>query len=523
MENQFVNIVNFVELLEDHPNQDLVSYVVNGLQNGFDIGFTGTPSSIVRPNNKSARDNVFLVSQAVQKEVDRGHTAGPFDNPPFPINHISPIGAAPKPDGTCRLVLDLSQPKGQSVNENIDKDDFPCQYTHFDAATELVMRMGKGCLLSKVDIKHAYRLLPVRPADWPLLVYYWEGKYYVDLKVPFGGRSSASIFTSFADLVCWVLTEKYTLIVIHYSDDFLLFSIQDLAQALLDLETLKFVFSYLDIPIQVDKLLGPDTVMQYLGLILDTDSFSISVPQDKVRDILDTLTKWGKRRTCTLTELLSLNGKLTFMSKVIVPGRMFTRRLIDLTKTVSRPHHHVTLTREAKEDICWWQEMLLSHNFNSLMPNPKRIYASDIKLYTDASGRHGFGAVYGNEWIQSTWLTEATAEQDINFQELFAIMAATLTWGQRWVGRRIVFVTDNEPITRIWASGTSPVPSLMKLVRKIFMFAALNDFCVSLKHINGHANMAADALSRFQMERFRRLMPNADQQPTVIPEQVWQL
>ena len=55
------------------------------------------------------------------------------------------------------------------------------------------------------------------------------------------------------------------------------------------------------------------------------------------------------------------------------------------------------------------------------------------------------------------------------------------------------------------------------------MFAALNDFCVSLKHINGHANMAADALSRFQMERFRRLMPNADQQPTVIPEQVWQL
>ena len=145
-------------------------------------------------------------------------------SPPFPNCHISPLGAAPKPDGSCRLVLDLSQPTGQSINDYINKEDFPCKYTHFDAATELAYTMGRGCYLTKIDIKHAYRLLPVRPQDWPLLVYCWEGKYYVDVKLPFGGRSSASIFTAFADLVCWVLNQKFELLVIHYSDDFLMFT-----------------------------------------------------------------------------------------------------------------------------------------------------------------------------------------------------------------------------------------------------------------------------------------------------------
>lgn len=521
VENQFVNIVNFELLLQDHPDQGLVKFVTDGLKYGFDIGFTGEICDTVRPNNKSARVNPVLVSAAVAKEVDRGHTAGPFDTPPFPRNHVSPIGAAPKPDGTCRLVLDLSQPRGESINDNINKEDFPCAYMHFDAATELAVRMGRGCLLSKIDIKHAYRLLPVRPEDWPLLVHHWDGCFYVDLKVPFGGRSSASIFTSFADLVCWVLNEKYCILVIHYSDDFLLFSIPCQIQAKHDLDTLKFAFFYLDIPIQEDKLVGPDTRVPYLGLILDTMTLTVSIPTEKVNEALRILPKWCSRRTCTLRELQSLNGKLNFYSKVIVPGRMFTRRLIDLTRTVSRPNHHVTLTREAKEDIQWWCEMLLSHNYTSMMPDPKRIYTTDLLLFTDAALRIGFGAILGNSWIQSRWITDATAGEDINFQELFAIMAATYTWGSQWAGKRIVFVTDNQSITQIWSSGTTSVPTLMSLVRKVFMFAALNDFSISLKHIHGHSNAAADALSRFQMERFRGLMPDADQNPTPIPVTVW--
>ena len=128
----------------------------------------------------------------------------------------------------------------------------------------------------------------------------------------------------------------------------------------------------------------------------------------------------------------------------------------------------------------------------------------------------------GNAWIQAAWPPLFRGE-DIDFLELFAILAAAFTWGHQWTGRRIVFVTDNKPITQIWSSGTTPSPKIMKLVRKLFLFAAMNDFSVSFKHIFGHYNAAADALSRLQDQRFRELMPTAAQQATPIHHEVWQL
>ena len=513
---------NLETLLKGYPNKYLVEFMLHGFRYGFNLGFRGTINEQPLRNNKSARDMPEKVSAAIAKEVQRGHTAGPFTQPPFPHCHISPIGAAPKPDGSCRLVLDLSQPSGDSVNDNINKEEFPCNYTHFDAATDLCFRMGRGCYLTKIDIKHAYRLLPVRKEDWPLLVYYWEGKYYVDIKLPFGGRSSASLFNSFADLVCWVLNEKFKLLIIHYSDDFLMFSRSDLVTALEHLKKLKRAFKILNIPVADDKLEGPATNLPYLGIEIDTVNFTIHIPQNKVDELMAQMPRWCGRRTCTLRELQSLNGKLNFYSKAVPPGRMFTRRLIDLTRTVTKPSHYITMTREAREDVHWWCELLATHNRASFIPDPKKIYSTDLMLFTDAARYKGMGAVYGPHWIQAAWPTHLYHE-NIDFLELFAILAAARTWGHEWAGRRIVFVTDNKPITQIWQSGTTPTPSLMTLVRKLYLHAAVSHFSISFKHIFTYHNAVADALSRFQMVRFRRLAPDADRTPTQIPEDVWQL
>ena len=150
------------------------------------------------------------------------------------------------------------------------------------------------------------------------------------------------------------------------------------------------------------------------------------------------------------------------------------------------------------------------------------IQSSDIKLFTDAAKTVGFGAIFGTSWIQAAWPSDML-DDDIDFKELFAIMAASLTWGAAWSGKRVVFITDNKPITQIWDSGSTPCPRLMNLIRKIFLFAATHDFCVSFKHIFGHFNAVADALSRFQDERFRALIPEADQNPTAIPPSVWEV
>ena len=112
-------------------------------------------------------------------------------------------------------------------------------------------------------------------------------------------------------------------------------------------------------------------------------------------------------------------------------------------------------------------------------------------------------------------------EISIDYWELFSIVAAAETWGQIWAGKRIVFVTDNEPITQIWDKGSTSSPDIMGLIRVLFLSAAQKGYSVSLKYIAGVNNPIADALSRFQDNLFRNLLPEADPAPTIIPPHVW--
>ena len=386
-----------------HPDQPLVEYIVDGLRFGFDIGFKGAFSPTFPRNHKSADENKSLVQDAVNREISRGHTAGPFPHPPFPQTHCSPIGAAPKDDGTVRLIMDLSQPHGSSINDDISKDDFPCEYTKFDDATDLLMEAGRDSFLCKLDIKHAYRLLPVRPDQWHHLCYHWEGQYYVDLVLPFGMRSSGAIFNQFASLVRWILTNQYHIPrIINYSDDFFAVLSKTFNIAKSELDTIIRAFKDLGIPLAEGKIEGPVTLLIYLGIIINSRHMTIEVPPKKLAAALDSLRQWARRRTCTKRELKSLIGKLGHICKVVRPGRMFSRRLIDLSTTVQRMHHHITLNSHARGDIQWWIDFLPQWTAVSMIPPTRTIRSTDLQLFSDASDL-GFGAVYGKEWIQGAW------------------------------------------------------------------------------------------------------------------------
>ena len=412
--------------------------------------------------------------------------------------------------------MDLSQPHGSSINDNISKDQFPCEYTHFDDATDLLMKAGKGSLLCKLDIKHAYRLLPVKPDQWHHLCYYWEGQYYVDLVLPFGLRSSGAIFNQFASLVRWIIQNHYHISsIVNYSDDFFAVLSKDFGLARSQLDTIILAFQDMQIPLADDKIEGPATSLVYLGIVINSISMTIEIPHEKLSEATANLHKWNDRRTCTKRQLKSIIGKLSHIGKVVRPGRMFTRRLIDLSTTVERMHHHITLNTEAKADILWWINFLPQWTASSMIPPILAIRSTDLQLYSDASDI-GYGATFGNSWIQGAW-NHFESALSIDYRELFAITAATFTWGHNWQGKRIVFITDNLPITQIWDKGTSPSIPIMALIRPLYLFAACHGFSISFKHIYGIYNEAADALSRFQMDRFRTAMPNADPSPTDVP------
>ena len=393
--------------------------------------------------------------------------------------------------------MDLSQPRGSSINEFIAKDEFSMKYTLFDDAIALVREAGYSCFLSKVDIKHAFRLLPVKVQDWKLLGYFWEGFYFIDTRLPFGLRSSPSIFNRFADLICWVLQHKFGLkSLVHYADDFFLVSTDTRNLAVRDLTCMCEAFAELNIPLAEGKIIGPSHIITYLGIEINSNLLTMSVPKDKYDELMVMLPSWLEKKTCTKRQLLSLIGKLSFICKVVRPGRIFLRRLIDLSMSVQRLSHHININKQVREDIKWWWDFLPTWNQKSLIPESFQITSTDIQLFTDASSA-GFGAIYGKAWIQGTW--DGVAQKySIDFKELFAIVAAVFTWGSQWEGKRIVFVTDNLPITQIWHKGTSRSSEIMVLVRKLYLVAAQCGFSVSLTHILGIYNLVADAFPVFR-------------------------
>ena len=118
--------------------------------------------------------------------------------------------------------MDLSYPEGRSVNDGISPEICSLSYMTVDDAARAIVSMGQGAMLAKVDIKSAYRIVPVHPDDYPLLGMMWREALYVGSALPFGLRSAPKIFTSIADALEWRLKRIGVQQVFHYLDDFLI-------------------------------------------------------------------------------------------------------------------------------------------------------------------------------------------------------------------------------------------------------------------------------------------------------------
>ena len=124
----------------------------------------------------------------------------------------------------------------------------------------MINATGKDCFMTKIDIKHAFRLCPVREEDWHLLGYFWRNRWYYDVRLPFCSRSSF-IFNTFADALLWILVEKIGKTDgAHYLDDFIFAgSTHPICQS--KMTTVISAFRYLKVPIAGDKLEGPAQVL----------------------------------------------------------------------------------------------------------------------------------------------------------------------------------------------------------------------------------------------------------------------
>ena len=314
------------------PDRPFVHFLMRGIKLGFRIGVTADAQYKPSARNlKSGYERPDIISAYLQCEVELGrlHALPSLPHLSPPLLQISPFDAIPKklkPD-KWKLIVDLSSPKGRSVNDAISSKLCSVSYTSLDQAVEFVRNLGEGCLLAKLDLKEAYRAVPVHPSDQRLLAVSWQGTTYIDRALPFGLRSAPKIFSALTDAMMWMLRARESRIrmALHYLDDFLILGPpgsplcgQALANTLALCEELGF-------PVTPEKTEGLATTLTFLGIEVDSVLDQVHLPQEKLDHLLTAINRWmeqadaptplgaGKKR-----ELLSLIGLLTHAATVPV-------------------------------------------------------------------------------------------------------------------------------------------------------------------------------------------------------------
>ncbi len=161
------------------------------------------------------------MDEYLAKEVGLGRVLGPPITAGLPAT-VNRFGVIPKnhqPGKWC-LIVDLSHPKGESVNDGIEPELCSLKYMTVD---EVVQAIGPQTKMAKFDIESAYQLIPVHLEDRPLLGMRWRDNLDVNTALPFGLRSAPKIFNAVADVLQWIFEEKGVRLVKHYLDDFITF------------------------------------------------------------------------------------------------------------------------------------------------------------------------------------------------------------------------------------------------------------------------------------------------------------
>lgn len=197
-----------------------------------------------------------------------------------------------------------------------------------------------------------------------------------------------------------------------------------------------------------DKTEGPSQILTFAGIELDCIKNEARLPKEKVEKSLSAIRILLGRRKVSLKELQSLIGLLNFACSVVVPGRVFLRRLINLTIGVHQSHHLLCPTLDVKKDLRIWETFLDSFNGKSFFLEEGWASSDSLCFFTDAAKSSGYGLIFGKQWAYGKW-PDSWKDHNISFLEFFPIVIGLSLWCKELQNKRVLFITDNESIVYV--------------------------------------------------------------------------
>ena len=264
-------------LLKDYWDKQLIQLIHISFPLEFDLE---SPLAQEGINHNSALQHPNDIDAYLQEEMKFGAILGPFQAPPLPNMHHSPFMTQEKPGPPHRgVIIYLSYPKGRSINSGVAKDSylgtpFILTLPTVDTVTSTVKKWGRDCQIYKLDISRAFRHVKLDPIDYNLLGLRHDA-YYTDTCLPFGYRNGNATFQRLSDAIRFIMTQR-NYDVINYIDDVIGIGLPSVtSKAYAELQEL---VRHLGFDVSIKKLVEPSTCVNCLGIVVDTEHFTISVP-----------------------------------------------------------------------------------------------------------------------------------------------------------------------------------------------------------------------------------------------------
>ena len=504
-------------------DKSITKYLVDGFTHGFRLEHNSPVTPTEPENDISITIHSHVAQQKIENEVKAGRMKGPYINPPLPNFHVSPIKLREKTvKGTFRMIHNLSWPYDDtSINSQIPDDSKSVKYSNVNKAIKLVMRFPKGSYTRKTDIKSAFKLIPIHPDDHNKLGIKFNGKYYYDTTLPMGAGSSCKIFEVFATALQAIYDyyADFGGLSTHYLDDFF-FVDRNFKASAHNAKIFDSICSDIGVPQAPEKRTTPSHATEFLGIMLNSQKWSASLPKEKLLRYTEDLQQFTKLTKVKQNDLQSIVGKLSFASAV-VPARAFLRRLISYIHTVKSPFTLIKLKPEVQKDVHTWLEFLSKYNGVTFFRSLRALPFHHLDMGSDASGR-GYGAVFGCNWIQE----EFPQHWQKIFQknhigsttlELYPVLVMIGTFGPYLRNSSILFHSDNQGVVDIVNKQSSPYPIIMTMVRKLVLYTVEYNINLRSEHIKGDKNVICDLISRFKATPEVLLAHGMNPTPTQIP------
>jgi hypothetical protein len=522
---------------------DRFMLVLNDIRYGASIGCRGEARLPTRSKNApSAFEFGPQVTDAIADWVVKGFAHGPVRPRDLPAGaKVAGMMCRQKPNGSVRIIQNLSSPKSRSVNDGINKAEFPAVMS---STTQFIMVLniaGPGALMVKIDWSDAYKHIPVCEGDLDLQWFQWLGMYFCELDLIFGGVSSVSLYDRAAKVVLSVVLKLSGMpaeLVCQHLDDTCAAAPANSGLAEKFDQTYQEVAGKIGVRLaprsDPDKSFGPCTKGVVLGVEYDTVDWTWAIPADRLSVILNLLHDAMGMEVVPAKKFETLVGKIVHVKPLVPSGRFQMSELQRAIGDIRREEIsqklegksweiRVAVTPLMRAQLTYWSVLLPTCSGRLPIPTLNSgVVPWIVEIYTDAAGGsltqkgQGLGAVGSDWWSYVAWPRPVNAgKRDHEGKKIGGKLAMLELLGPLLVvsagvefcrGRDVRVWVDNNGSVVIYNKGYSPTCSYCSCIARAIDVVASKIGCrltvAEITRCSTNGARAADALSKADFGRF---------------------